>query len=124
MNNRRNTGRTNRGGGRGRRGTQRVAAPELTPQEQLALIQQKFDRIRELDTQIQAVRPMYEERSRLIQEVLPMFMTIDADQITINRQLTVGRRTVRLSPYWLDTRTNTIKDKVWKAAAFETFTLE
>jgi len=107
-----------------RRGTRRVAPQEVSVQDQLTAIQQKFDRLRELDTQIGAVRPLYEERTRLLQEVLPLFVRVEADQIILQRQITVGRRTVRLSPYWLDTRTNTIKDKVWKAAAFETFTLE
>jgi hypothetical protein len=101
-----------------------VPVREAPVTDQLARIRDKFRRLRELDTQIGAVHALYEERSRLQEELLPAFMTVTPTQFVVNREITIGNEVYRLNPYWYDTRRNTIKAKVWKAAAFETFTVE
>jgi hypothetical protein len=104
--------------------SRRVAVRPVPVTDQLAAIRAKFSRLRELDAQIGAVRPLYAERERLMAELLPAFVTITPTQVIANREITIGTEVYRLNPYFLDTRTNSIKSKVWKSAAFETFTVE
>jgi hypothetical protein len=101
-----------------------VAVQEVPVTNQLAAIRQKFVRLRELDTQIGAVHALYEERNRLLEELIPAFVTITPTQFIVNREIAIGTEMFRLNPYWYDTRRNLIKGKVWKAAAFETFVIE
>ena len=115
MNNR-NTRRTTRG--------RRAAVQEVPVTDQLAAIREKFTQLRALNTQIGQNISLYRERSQLLEELLPAFVTVTPTQFIIEREITIGNEVFRLNPYWFDTRTNAIKGKVFKASAFETFVIE
>ena len=102
----------------------RVPVREVPVTDQLAAVRAKFLRLRQLETQIGAVHDLYAERNRLLEELLPAFVTVTPTQFVVAREITVGSEVFRLNPYFYDTRRNIIKGKVWKAAAFETFTVE
>jgi hypothetical protein len=101
-----------------------VAVRPVPVTDQLEAIRQKFQRLRALDEQIGQIHPLYEERNRLMEELLPAFVTITPTQVITQRQITIGTNVYRINPYFLDTRRNIIKGKVWKSACFETFTIE
>ena len=104
--------------------SRRVAIQEVPITSQLDAIRLKFQRLRELDTQIGQMHAIYAERDRLLGELLPVFVTVTPTQFIVNREITIGTEVHRITPSFFDTRTNTIKSKAWKSAAFESFTVE
>lgn len=94
------------------------------PVDPLEAIRAKFTRLSELQTQIAATKSLYEEYDRLLEELVPSFVTKTDTGFTIVNQITIGSRVYRLHPAFFDVAKNRVVAKKWKSAAFPTMTIE
>jgi len=94
------------------------------PVDPLEAIRAKFTRLSELQTQIAATKALYEEHDRLLEELVPSFVTKTDTGYTIVNQITIGSRVYRLHPAFFDVTKNRVVAKKWKSAAFPTMTIE
>jgi len=105
------------------RRTVHVAVP-TGPVDPLDPIKAKFARLAELRGHIEAAKHLYQEHDRLVEELLPMFITKTAEKFEVKRQITLGDKVFRLVPYFYDQEKDKIKVKQWKSTAFTTMTIE
>lgn len=97
--------------------------PRINPNDPYVEIHRKFNRIRELRRKLNATKVLYVEHDALVESMLPYFITAEHDRFTILRQITLGSRTYRLTPFFYDERRAQLKAKTWKSTAHETFTI-
>ena len=86
-------------------------------------IQKKLKRLGKLDMKINGAKHLYSERDRITEEILPYFVQVTHETITIQRVVTLGGQTYRLSTYFYDELKGILRAKVWKATAHETFSI-
>jgi hypothetical protein len=68
----------------------------------LQVIEQKFARLKELNTTIEANKGLYAERDNLLKDLMGLFITVNTDTIVIQRRISVGQRTYTLTPSLLN----------------------
>jgi len=90
----------------------------------LAAVRGKFARLRQLRAELEAIRTKYAEHDALVRELLPLFITTDADGFRVNKRVTIGSEVHTLVPYFFDERKGILVVKQWKSTACPTFTIE
>ena len=90
----------------------------------LAPIKLKFQRLRTLRAELASLKQKYQEHDALMQELLPMFIQVQADKITVAREITLGSEKYRFTPFFYDEKKGLIVPKVWKSTAFEAGAIE
>ena len=96
-------------------------APVANPLQEL---EAKFSRLAEIRRQLTAAKELHKEHDRIVEELMPLFVTQTAEKFEIKRQITLGTATHRLVPYFFNASENRIKAKQWKSTAFETLTID
>jgi hypothetical protein len=99
-------------------------APAVTQIDPLQAIRNKFSRLTELQTQIEAAKHLYAERDALVEELIPCFIGRTDNGWSVKAQITLGDKTYRLHPSFFNAEKNKIVAKTWKSAAFPTLTIE
>lgn len=100
-------------------------AKKITPAvNPLTALKQKFERLKELRNEINKMKVLYQEHDALMEELMPMFVTVTADEIVINREVVLGNKKYRVNPFFYDEQKATFKSKVWKSTAFNAVTVE
>jgi hypothetical protein len=96
-----------------------------TPVDALTALQQKFSRLKDLRSRIACVKPLYSQYDELLQELLPLFITKnESGDFSVKRQIVLGNRTYRLTPFFYNEKKGQVSAKVWKSSAFQTFAIE
>jgi hypothetical protein len=90
----------------------------------LAALEEKFSRLTEIRRQLTAAKELHKEHDRIVEELLPLFVTQTPEGWQVKRQITLGTATHRLVPYFFNQSENRIKAKQWKSTAFETMTID
>ena len=91
---------------------------------QAEMIKSKFTYLKKLQTQIAAVKPLYARHDEVMNDLLPLFVTVRADAITVRREIKIGTKTYRLNPHFYDTKKGRVVASVWKSTACKTATIE
>ena len=91
---------------------------------QVASIQAKFKELAAVQTQIARLKFLYQEQDRLMTELLPLFITKTGSQFIIEREITIGNETHKMSPRFWDEKKGILLNKQWKSTAVETGTIE
>lgn len=86
-------------------------------------IRSKFDRLAEVQKLLAEAKDLYKEHDALMEEIIPLFVKKTAKGFTIRRKFSVGRKTFMLEPSFFDSKKDSIKAKIWKASANQTFNL-
>lgn len=101
---------------------------KLTPHQQYLLqteaINKKFQELKKLRAQITSLKTLYMQHDVLMEELLPLFITVKPHQITIKRSIVVGDKKYRYNPHFYDVKKARIVAKVWKSTAFESGLVE
>ena len=90
----------------------------------LAPIKLKFQRLKTLRAELASLKQKYQEHDALMQELLPMFIEVQADKITVKREITLGSDKHRFTPFFYDEKKGLVVIKVWKSTAFEAGSIE
>ena len=98
--------------------------PVAKPVDQLQILKDKFIALKALRAQLAALKPLYHQHDELVEELLPLFIKMEADKITIAREISLGTEKFKLTPYFYDEKKGVLKAKVWKGTAHETFAIE
>ncbi|MBE3144070.1 MAG: hypothetical protein IMZ61_09130 [Planctomycetes bacterium] len=96
-------------------------APQVNP---LAALEAQFSRLTEIRRQLTSAKELHKEHDRIVEELIPLFITQTPEGWTIKREITLGSRTHRLVPYFFNAAENRIKAKQWKSTCFETMTID
>jgi len=89
----------------------------------LIAIKARFQRLHALRAEIARLKGLYKEHDTVMQELMPMFIQVQADKFIIAREITLGTEKYRFTPYFYDAKDG-LKAKVWKSSAFEVGTIE
>jgi len=95
-----------------------------TVQAALTSLKDKFSRLSEVRTQITKMKALYQEHDQLMEELMPLFVSVDQDQFTIQREISIGTHKYRFNPHFYDVKKGKILAKVWKSTAFESGSIE
>ena len=90
----------------------------------LAPYHAKFKRIQEIRKKLSSMKDLYIEHDQLTREVLPLFVQTTPEKFEILRELKLGSKTYRITPYFFNSQKSELQAKVWKSTAHETFTIE
>ena len=101
-----------------------IAKVQLSALTQMGQINIKFSRLKALRNEIARLKTLYTEHDNLMQELLPLFIKVEADKFTIQREIQIGTDKYRLTPYFYDTKKGILLAKCWKSTALESFSIE
>lgn len=90
----------------------------------LQAVYDKFARLKELRKQIADAKRLYSEYDELCRQLLPQFVTVESGKFVIHREVTIGRKTYRLSAGFFDEKKGEVTAKQWKSTAMENFFIE
>ena len=93
-------------------------------QNSLKAIQAKFTQLNRLRTRISRMKALYAQHDALMEELLPLFIEVEADKFLVKREVTIGSKKYRLNPHFYDSKKAKVTSKVWKSTAFESATIE
>lgn len=93
------------------------AALILTPAQQIAQLQLKLERVKQLREHLASVKPLYQEHDQLMAELMPLFIEVQDDKFIFNREVKIGGKTYKLSPNFYDEKHGQLVPKVWKSTA-------
>jgi len=91
---------------------------------QAEMIKSKFLKLKKLQAQISEVKTLYVRHDELMDELMPLFITVRANTISIRREIKIGTKTYRLHPHFYDTAKGRLVSKTWKSSACKTATIE
>jgi hypothetical protein len=97
---------------------------QVTAANQLQAIRDKFKALKEIRDKINAMKTLYQEHDILMAELMPLFIDVSADEFVIKREITVGNKKYRFTPYFYDDKKGQIGAKVWKSTAFPAGSIE
>jgi len=101
-----------------------AAAPAALPADPLQAIKDKFLRLTELQTFIEAAKDLYKERDALVEELSMCFIRRTDTGWDVKSQITLGNKTYRLHPAFFDASKNKVVAKTFKAAFHSTMVIE
>lgn len=102
-----------------------VPAPVPTdPAAVLTALKAKFARLGGIRERLSGMKSLYAEHDALVLELLPLFVTVEADRYVINKRITLGSEVHTITPFFYDPDRGELKVKRWKSAAHETFRIE
>ena len=90
----------------------------------LAELKSKFTKLKALRDQITAMKILYQQHDALMEELLPLFIKVEADKFVISREISLGTEKYKLSPYFYDEKKGQLRAKVWKSAAYSSVAIE
>lgn len=99
-------------------------AKKKTVTEHIANVQAKFEELEKVRKDITKLKSFYIKYNTLMEELLPLFIEVEPDRITLKRDLTVGNKKYRFTPFFYDEKKSMILPKVWKSCAFESGVIE
>jgi len=102
----------------------RTVAPVQAPVDQLTVMQNKFAALKGLRDQINAMKDLYRQHDELMSELLPLFIRVEPDKFTVQREITLGTQKYRFCPFFYDTKKGKLLSKIWKSTAHESGTIE
>ena len=91
---------------------------------QLNMIKSKFLKLKKLQAQIAEAKSLYVQHDELMNDLLPLFITVKTDTISIRRTIKIGTKTYRLTPHFYDTKKGRVVSNTWKSTAIKTATIE
>jgi hypothetical protein len=94
------------------------------PFASITSVQAKFKRVKQIRAELAKLKVLYQEHDRLMEELIPLFVTKENDRFVVARQITLGAETYKVSAYFYDEKKGELKSKAWKSTAHETFTIE
>ena len=96
---------------------------QSTASNQLKVIQDKFAKLTAVQMKINQVKKLYQEHDLIMEELLPLFITVAPDSFTIKREVTIGDKKFRYNPYFYDEKKNKVLSKIWKSTAHQSGTI-
>lgn len=97
---------------------------KVTLAQKIAAVQAKFAELKKLRARISGLKALYVKHNELMEELMPLFIEVEADQIIVKRELTIGNKKYRFNPFFYDEKKGQMLPKVWKSCAFESGTIE
>jgi hypothetical protein len=88
------------------------------------IIQDKFNSLKEIKRKIVTLKGLYAQYTNIVEELLPLFIEVNVERITIKREITIGDRKYKYTPSLYNSNENKITSKSWKSTAFETGNIE
>ena len=101
---------------------QQVVTQQIQPGDPFADIKAKFDALKKLSKQVEAVKPVYEKQDDLMAELLPLFLQEVGNDIIIHKRITLGNDVYELEPVFI--KDGKIQMKAWKSVAQRMFTIK
>jgi len=95
-----------------------------TAKDELQKIRDKFKELKEIRAKLTGMKTLYQQHDILMSELMPLFIEMDADTFIIKRQIIVGTKKYRFTPFFYDEKKCMIAAKVWKSTAFESGSIE
>ena len=92
--------------------------------QKIAAVQTRFAELKKLRAKIAGLKALYIKHNELMEELMPLFIEVQTDQITVKRELTIGNKKYRFNPFFYDEKKGQMLPKVWKSCAFESGTIE
>ena len=90
----------------------------------LTQVKDKFLALKEVRAKLAAMKSLYVEHNQLMEELMPLFIEVTADEFVIKREIKIGTTKYRFTPFFYDEKKGTVVPKVWKSAAFESGSIE
>jgi hypothetical protein len=90
----------------------------------LTQIKDRFAALKKVRTQIAGMKQLYVKHNELMQELMPLFIETKPDEFIIKREIKIGTKKYRFTPFFFDERKGHIVPKVWKSTAFESGAIE
>ncbi len=91
---------------------------------QVSSVKDKLKKIKELRSKINSLKHLYQEHDALMEEILPLFIEIQADKFIIAREIKLSGQTFKLSPFFYDEKKGQLVAKSWKSTAFPVASIE
>jgi len=86
----------------------------------MSTIQSRFEKLKELQDKIASLKVLYKEHDVLMGELLPLFIEVYPDRIVTKREITVGTKVYRFTPFFYDEKKGEILTKAWKSVCHAT----
>jgi len=90
----------------------------------LTRIKDKFVALQKVRAKIAEMKQLYIKHNELMEELMPLFIEIAPDEFIIKREIKIGTKKYRFTPFFYDEKKGTVVPKVWKSTAFESGTIE
>lgn len=90
----------------------------------LAKIKRLFKRNQALNKELAKVKPLYQEKDLILEQLMELFVKVYSDRIVIRRSYTIGNQVFRLSTPLYDELKCRLQPKVWKSSASPTVVIE
>jgi len=100
------------------------AAAIQTATSALTQIKDRFAALKEVRAQLAGVKQLYIKHNELMEELMPLFIEVNADEFIIKREIKIGTKKYRFTPFFYDEKKSTVVPKVWKSTAFESGSIE
>lgn len=104
--------------------TTKKKTPNTNAVSGLKTLQKKFELLGKYQNKISEMKDVYKQHDLLMEELLPLFIEVEANQITVRREITLGSKTYRFNPHFYDPQKARVVSKVWKSTAFPSATIE
>lgn len=91
--------------------------------QQMSSINEKFKELKELRKRIQDLKTLYAQHDALMEELLPLFIEVEDNHFLVKREIKVGNKKYRFTPFFYDEKKALLTAKVWKSTAFESGTI-
>ena len=107
----------------------KFVSEDLIPRDQLELIVAKLTKLsstalKKVRAEIAKMKNLYVKHNELMEELMPLFIEVQADQFIIKREIKIGSTKYRFNPFFYDEKKGTVVPKVWKSTAFESGSIE
>lgn len=90
----------------------------------LTQIKNKFEELKKVRDEITKMKHLYVKHNELMDELMPLFVEVTADEFIIKREIKIGTKKYRFTPFFYDEKKGTVVPKVWKSTAFESGAIE
>jgi hypothetical protein len=90
----------------------------------LTQIKNKFKALKEVRAKIAGMKSLYVKHNQLMEELMPLFIEVTADEFVIKREIKIGTTKYRFTPFFYDEKKGVVVPKVWKSTAFESGSIE
>jgi hypothetical protein len=91
----------------------------LSPASLMTSLQARFDKLKEIQDKIAAAKQLYREHDAIMGELLPLFIEVYPDRIVTKREITVGTKVYRFTPFFYDEKKGEVLTKIWKSTCHE-----
>ena len=90
----------------------------------LTQVKDQFAALKKVRAQLASMKQLYVKHNELMTELMPLFIETTADEFIIKREIKIGSKKYRFTPFFYDEKKGTIVPKVWKSTAFESGSIE